>query len=189
MNDFITELWFSVPIIYADVKNFDLIQKQIKGALPKVRKTKPQSVWGDTVKTTYTDTGNDLYFYNIGELLNNVETVANQYYAKYAREDITLKVYNSWFNFSEKKDFQFDHVHPGSKVSGVYYYQTNGEDGALVFSNPNIYVSDYLSTFGNPNVEYQPKMGRMILFPSWLRHSVMPNLTNNERISISFNLK
>ena len=36
--------------------------------------------------------------------------------------------------------------------------------------------------------ETEAKPGRMLLFPSWLRHSVQPNYGNEERVSISFNV-
>ena len=32
------------------------------------------------------------------------------------------------------------------------------------------------------------KEGRMLLFPSWFVHSVPPNMSDEERISISFNV-
>lgn len=34
----------------------------------------------------------------------------------------------------------------------------------------------------------QPQPGRMLIFPSWLRHHVPSNQGTTERISISFNL-
>ena len=34
-----------------------------------------------------------------------------------------------------------------------------------------------------------PNKQELLIFPSWLKHSVMPNLSDEERITISFNLK
>ena len=34
---------------------------------------------------------------------------------------------------------------------------------------------------------YDPKPGRLIMFPSWLNHSLDPNNSNDIRISVSFN--
>jgi len=33
-----------------------------------------------------------------------------------------------------------------------------------------------------------PKNGLIVIFPSWLNHSVLPNKSNKNRISISFNI-
>ena len=35
----------------------------------------------------------------------------------------------------------------------------------------------------------QPAAGEMLLFPSWLRHGVLPFRGSGERISIAFNLR
>jgi len=34
---------------------------------------------------------------------------------------------------------------------------------------------------------YEPKAGRLIMFPSWVTHCVDPNESNDIRISVSFN--
>jgi len=36
--------------------------------------------------------------------------------------------------------------------------------------------------------QVEPKEGRLVLFPSWLTHRVSVNRTDEERISIAFNL-
>ena len=37
--------------------------------------------------------------------------------------------------------------------------------------------------------DYQVKVGDLILFPSWLPHFVLPNTSEENRISISFNIE
>ena len=37
-------------------------------------------------------------------------------------------------------------------------------------------------------VNYKPVAGRLIMFPSWLEHDVEATLSDQERISISFNM-
>ena len=36
--------------------------------------------------------------------------------------------------------------------------------------------------------EIQPQNGLIFLFPSWLSHRALPNKSNQDRISISFNI-
>jgi uncharacterized protein (TIGR02466 family) len=38
------------------------------------------------------------------------------------------------------------------------------------------------------NGQYLPEGGKMILFPSWLEHSVLKNRSSEPRISIAFNI-
>ena len=41
--------------------------------------------------------------------------------------------------------------------------------------------------FNNDRFFYEPKRGRILLFPSYLGHEVEPNITDEDRISIAFN--
>ena len=42
----------------------------------------------------------------------------------------------SWFTKTKHRKFAHLHDHGASDLSGVYYVQTNGEDGNLVFEDP-----------------------------------------------------
>jgi uncharacterized protein (TIGR02466 family) len=94
------------------------------------------------------------------------------------------------------------HVHPGSMFSGVYYIQAAEGAGDIEFTDPRIgqvmhqpiYQSDAKRAKESwPMVKFTPTPGRMLIFPSWLYHSVAPNLAKAEgdaanRVIISFNL-
>jgi uncharacterized protein (TIGR02466 family) len=105
----------------------------------------------------------------------------------------SMEIENSWINVSKPNGFQFAHTHEPSMVSGVYYHKTSGEDGNIVFESPNLYFNAY--DFPNNDaqcrgaIEYVPAAGRLLLFPSWLTHHVDVNRTQEERISLSFNLR
>ena len=49
-------------------------------------------------------------------------------------------------------------------------------------------IRDSLSRFTANTANVESKEGRLIIFPSWLRHSVPANQDESERISISFDL-
>jgi uncharacterized protein (TIGR02466 family) len=38
-------------------------------------------------------------------------------------------------------------------------------------------------------VHYAPQPGRLVIFPSWIQHYVQPNLSDQDRISISFDVQ
>jgi hypothetical protein len=75
------------------------------------------------------------------------------------------------------------HHHKNSAVSGVLYITTPPGSGDIVFYDPR----GFLPPFGK-TVRLQPSPGTLILFPSWLVHSVQPTLSSIPRISLSFNL-
>lgn len=86
------------------------------------------------------------------------------------------------------------HIHPGSLWSGVYYIQAEQDAGAIEFTDPRTAnlmrqpVYEKRPEHAYASVRYQPVPGRLLIFPSWLFHAVRPNLSESERIIISFNL-
>lgn len=106
---------------------------------------------------------------------------------------------NLWININKKNDFNWNHIHPQSHLSGVFWVKCPKNSGTLVFDSPNnfsdhrIYQAmkkNYSTKFYMHEVSnFQPEEGSLILFPPNLRHGVTPNLSNEDRISIAFNLQ
>lgn len=118
-------------------------------------------------------------------IINNPDPVIPQLKSK------TFKIMNSWINIAEKGVKHDYHSHPGYTIAGVYYYRVSDEQGGLCFNNPNmmIYNASFPEGRTSPqSVEIIPKDGDIILFPAWLQHSTMENSTDEERISIAFNI-
>jgi len=70
------------------------------------------------------------------------------------------------------------HMHEDSIVSGVYYLQVPENSGCIRFG-------------GGPKEELilKPKAGEVVLFPSYMRHEVLPCENSDLRMSLAFNLK
>lgn len=99
-----------------------------------------------------------------------------------------------WFNISKKNNFNAIHNHPKCDLSGVYYVKIpEGDCGDIIFRDPRPSLA-YGNTFFieryhvGDNIGRKPEVGNMYIFPSSLDHSVTPNMTDDDRISISFNL-
>ncbi len=113
-----------------------------------------------------------------------------------------LGIDQMWSIINGPGSFNKAHIHPGSLWSGVYYVQAPANAGDIEFTDPraeNLMTPAKFETQNNrvrecwTKVRFTPKAGKMILFPSWLYHSVDANLTDAtgddaERIIISFNL-
>lgn len=86
------------------------------------------------------------------------------------------------------------HVHPGALWSGVYYIQAADGAGDIEFTDPRAAnVMQQARHTEKPElcrtaIRYTPRAGLMLMFPSWLYHSVHPNLSQQERVILSFNL-
>ena len=102
---------------------------------------------------------------------------------------------NMWANINYKGGYNQPHLHPNSLFSGVYYVKAPDNCGRLTCNDPRPGVQCNMPTRieGRPpphlwrEVHIEPKVGRIIMFPSWLWHAVEPNQSNDIRISVSFN--
>ena len=99
-----------------------------------------------------------------------------------------------WANLSRVGDDHPRHNHPNAMLSGVYYVRAPENCGAITFYDPRpqasvLYPAVQDSTPHNSHRHtIGPGEGLLILFPSWLEHSVERNESGNERLSISFNV-
>ena len=95
----------------------------------------------------------------------------------------------SWINEFREGSYAHIHHHSTADISGVYYYQTSGDDGTIYFESP-VQQAGVTPAWVQLNNRFQipPDVGLLILFPGWLQHGVTPNRTNNTRISISWNV-
>jgi hypothetical protein len=104
----------------------------------------------------------------------------------------------SWLQYNQPKSYFIRHDHYGAIVSGVLYLQTPPNCGNLVFHNPleqrrvtNVFfesVKKEQNDYNHDVVTYSPIKGELVMFESWLSHSVGQNLSDENRISVSFNV-
>ena len=105
-------------------------------------------------------------------------------------------VITCWANVSRNGHFHRIHTHPSSSWSGVYYVSTGerdhsrAENGLIEMIDPRLGV-EMVPAPGDPygeKITFDPEVGMMIVFPSWLQHFVDPFFVDGERISIAFNV-
>ena len=102
---------------------------------------------------------------------------------------------NMWANVNYKGGFNRPHIHPNSLWSGVYYVKTPENCGHLKLEDTRTMslMSRPKTTGGEEpkhtwrEVNFEPKAGRLIMFPSYVNHCVDPNESDEPRISVSFN--
>jgi uncharacterized protein (TIGR02466 family) len=102
---------------------------------------------------------------------------------------------NMWANINYPGGYNKPHIHPNSLFSGVYYIKAEPNSGKLICNDPRpgIQTTMPIRKPGQPpkhlwrEVHLEPKVNRILMFPSWLWHCVEPNESNDIRISVSFN--
>lgn len=113
-------------------------------------------------------------------------------YLKVIYEDFLIT--GCWANISAPGAAHEAHIHPNNYLSGVYYVQTQHGADSISFQDPrpvaHIIAPRVSETTPDTTarVTLQVKEGTLIIFPAWLVHAVEPNMSNRERISISFNV-
>ncbi|TDJ32633.1 MAG: hypothetical protein E2O53_11850 [Gammaproteobacteria bacterium] len=103
---------------------------------------------------------------------------------------------DSWANVSRRGDYNVVHTHPNCMWSGVYYVTPGKPDpdvpygGLLELLDPRE-AHNYIqiaNTVMDARNFYENKPGRMLLWPSWVKHMVHPYVGEGVRISIAFNV-
>lgn len=117
-------------------------------------------------------------------------------------QDYDLRINTMWSIINPPGCSNRAHIHPESLWSGVFYLQAPEKSGDFEFVDPRtehlMNGAHYIPNKGRPQncwteVFYTPKVGKLLVFPSWLYHSVTTNLSQEKgdagnRIIISFNL-
>lgn len=107
-----------------------------------------------------------------------------------------LQLEDIWINILPEGGIHTSHIHPHSVISGTTYVAMPDGASALKLEDPRLpmmmaaptrakEVRDELRTF----YYARPAVGDVLLWESWLRHEVPMNMSEEERISVSFNYK
>lgn len=104
-----------------------------------------------------------------------------------------LSLGSYWCNVNTYGDYNKLHNHRGSILSGVFYVDVPDENmGNIVFERADD-IEYYLpplkeyNNFTGGRATYTPESGKVLIFPSWLKHQVEGSRSEQQRISISFN--
>ena len=97
-------------------------------------------------------------------------------------------IHGMWANINYKGDINWPHKHAGS-LSGVYYISTYSNSGNLVLDNYDTQVDTIFEKIKGPPLGIKPHNDLLVLFDSSCIHHVEKNLSENPRISISFNIE
>ena len=106
-----------------------------------------------------------------------------------------INISQSWIVSQYKGEYNPWHQHSGHLSAVIYlkvpkgmdeFFEKEGEDhypvgGAIQFMQGD------KQNFRNDTLTFRPEVGKMLIFPSWLKHSVYPFDVNGERRSMSFN--
>jgi len=98
-----------------------------------------------------------------------------------------LNITGLWFNITPKNGYNARHCHTDyinskakSILSGIFYINVNRTSGNLVLHDP---------IFPDNEISHAPLPNELIIIPSYLQHSVEPNKSDDNRVSLAFNFE
>ncbi|KEJ88609.1 TIGR02466 family protein [Sulfitobacter donghicola] len=105
-----------------------------------------------------------------------------------------LKLEDIWINILPEGGIHTSHIHPHSVISGTTYVAMPEGASALKLEDPRLPMMmasparrkdarEELRSFHY----VAPEVGDVLLWESWLRHEVPMNMSEDDRISVSFN--
>lgn len=186
--------WWSTPIWYFDISQNEVDYVKIEKECYQHQKldlgNKISNVGGYQSKNIFVNNASP----EIKKLLLTVESLSTEWYTEFGvKPQFAKKVDNCWININSTNSYNKPHVHQQSIFSGVYYVKAPINSGHITFNNQS--DRDFiLQTFTNQtrysvsDINYDAVEGRVVIFPSWVQHSVGLNQSNDDRISIAFNM-
>ena len=105
-----------------------------------------------------------------------------------------LKCGSFWINILPEGGMHASHIHPHSVISGTVYVAMPKGASALKLEDPRLPMMMAAPTRSKKAPEslqsfvyIKPAVGEVLMWESWLRHEVPMNMSEDDRISVSFN--
>ena len=177
---------FSTPLYYnfAEDQILTGIQSEISLCIDDIKLQYVQD-WGKTHNISSDDI---LEKHDLANLENFIEHNVYEYLDDLQYQGSREYKIKAWVSLFETNDYGHIHDHGDADISGVYYFQTNTTDGELTFYHPAEQV-EMSPCFNRSTIwEHVPMVGKLLMFPGYLKHGIFRNQTPDTRISISFNV-
>ena len=168
----------------------EMVDAKILAALAKIRRGVPQLAPGHGWQSDQTLHELEAFRDLVSCINNTVKNVLRFLKVGYDAFEIT----GCWANVLAKGAAHKAHSHPNNFLSGVYYVRTHPGTDTINFHDPRNQTGIIrppvveLTGENTDQVVVRVKNGTLLIFPSYLQHSVDANTGDEERISISFNI-
>ena len=188
-------LFFSTPVWASKTENYKETNEEIYNYIKKLQTEDNDGIIKSNVKGWHSkdfDLKNSVVIKFINLISPNINQVIKD--MQWDINSQTVKITSMWSIINTGGASNARHHHGNSDISAAYYVRAPKNSGEIVFydprpapvfSHPGSTKPNSLNAMVN---SINPAEGGLVLFPSYLDHSVNENLSNEERIVISFNL-
>ncbi len=188
-------LFFSTPIWTSKIDNYERVNLEMLRYITDLQKNDPDGIVKSNFKGWHSknfDMKNQQAKDFIEAIKNNINIALND--MGWDLEKQTVKIKSLWAIINWKDAWNQKHHHSNSDLSAAYYVAAHENCGDIVFYDPRPAPVHNHPMSKSPNKlnatvnSIKPEPGMLVLFPSYLEHSVNPNLSDKKRIVISFNI-
>ena len=188
-------LFFSTPVWASKIDNYKETNEDIYGYIKMLQSADNSGIIKSNVKGWHSrdfdlKSESPKKFINlISSEINNVINDMN-----WDINNQTIKITNMWAIVNIGGASNSKHHHGNSALSAAYYVRAPKNSGDIVFYDPRpapVFSHPKANKPNNLNAmvnSITPVEGGLVMFPSYLEHSVNANMSNEERIVISFNI-
>lgn len=188
-------LFFSTPVWISEIENYEEINKELQDFIYNKKNEDPEGTQKSNVKGWHSS-----HFNLQDNSLKKFLTALNPEIEKtitdmgWDTDNQLVKITSMWSIINKKNSFNQRHHHGNSSLSAAYYVNTNQDSGDIVFYDPRkafTFSHPDPSKINNLNAQIKavtPKNGTLVIFPSYLDHSVNPNKSSEDRVVVSFNI-
>ena len=103
----------------------------------------------------------------------------------------TIKITQSWLNYTKLNGFHHEHDHPNSIISGVFYFSADKSKDIISFRRNDYKQIQILykeaNDYNTMQTDIKVESGDLVLFPSNISHYVPQTENSKTRISLAFN--
>ena len=185
---------FPTSVHLIDIENYDVVKEEALSFIYKEQENNlssiPKSNRGGWQSHRRYHQGDNI----IKKIVDTGLSKHSEFYLDYKKIEYSAL----WFNINKKGDYNISHQHPGCELGGVLWIKTPPNCGITAFESLHSYAANTYLDSVNEEYRYHtrnyhdfmfnPLEGRMLIFPSYICHRVEPNESDEDRISVSFNL-
>jgi len=188
-------LFFSTPIWINEIENNEKINQELLNYIYAEKENDPIGTRKSNVRGWHSkefDLNNNSLKNFLGAISPKIKDAIDD--MGWDTNKQIVKITSMWSIINKKDSFNERHHHGNSALSAAYYVNADNDSGDIVFYDPRqafIYSHPENSKINDLNAQIKsvnPKSGLLVLFPSYLDHSVNPNCSKKDRVVISFNI-
>ena len=188
---------FPVPIFHYKLENYKETNKELLNYILELQKN-------DKIGNTHSNRGGwhsqNFDIVNQGppiNFLNKIKDylkhiISNEFGWKYVPNK--QRIVAMWAIINKKNSFNVAHNHQNCYFGSAYYVKKPKNSGDITFFDPKQAKThrfpkvEKYTEYSSETVTIKPEEGDLLIFPSYLYHSVGENLSEDDRVVISFNV-